>query len=325
MRFLLLALLSLVLIIAAAATQEDAVCDANLDTMSCSQAPFRHPVVVVSHGPGPLWLLDDGFHGMNKHCEAARNVASVFRKIYGSSPSKQPLPKRILFVSAHWESRRYGFEISKSPAPEMIYDYGGFPDESYEVVYPAKGDPSFAAKIKDVLASNEITATLVERGYDHGVFVPMSLIRPEADIPVVTVSINDRLSASDHFALGKALAPLRDEDTLIICSGQATHNLRAGFNPGEPVARWAQEFESWLDATFATESTMSYEERKAAVEKWPSAPSAKKAHPTPDHFTPFVVAMGAGMEPEQPAATKLFGGWGVGQLSFASYAWGVAK
>uniref|UniRef100_K3WK35 Extradiol ring-cleavage dioxygenase class III enzyme subunit B domain-containing protein n=1 Tax=Globisporangium ultimum (strain ATCC 200006 / CBS 805.95 / DAOM BR144) TaxID=431595 RepID=K3WK35_GLOUD len=331
MRFITLFFSVLLPAAAVAAAQPDDVCDASSGpTCATMNRAFRHPVVVVSHGPGPLWLLKDGFYGQSSTCEAANNVRTIFNRLYpqasgDASASVRPLPKRILFVSAHWESRRYGFEISKSANPEMIYDYGGFPPESYEVVYGAKGDPQFAARIKDVLAQNQITSTLVERGYDHGVFVPMFLIRPEADIPIVSVSINDRMSTKDHFELGKALAPLRDEDTLIICSGQATHNLRAGFDPSAPIADWASNFQEWLDSTFAGSSNFSYKDRQTAIESWEKVPSARKAHPTPDHFTPFVVAMGAGMEPERPAATKLFGGWGVGQLSFATYAWGLEQ
>ncbi|TYZ59149.1 hypothetical protein PybrP1_000074 [[Pythium] brassicae (nom. inval.)] len=150
----------------------------------------------------------------------------------------------------------------------------------------------------------------------------MSLIRPQADIPVVSVSINGRLDARAHFELGRALQPLRDDDTLIICSGQATHNLNAGFSSSEAPG-WATEFVKWLDATVATSSSLSYSERRDVVERWQHIPSAKRAHPTPDRFTPFVAAIGAGMETARPAATKLSGGWAIGHMSFASYAWGV--
>lgn len=279
---------------------------------------FRHPVVAVSHGPGPLWLLNDGFYG--KDSDAARNVGSIFKRLY---PTNENLPKRILFISAHWQSKdRTAFEISASSTPDMIYDYYGFPDESYSIRYQAKGDPEFATKVAKQMTEHQIKTKLVSRGYDHGTFVPMMLIRPEADIPIVTMSINDRFDAQTHFQVGKAIASLRDDDTLIICSGQATHNMYAGFEPLEPIEPWAQGFQDWMDDTFTARSMLSYDDRQSAVENWRKVPTAKKAHPSPDHFTPFVVAAGAGMDTEFPSGTKLFGGWG-GQLSFASYAWGV--
>ncbi|KAG2945290.1 hypothetical protein PC117_g8576 [Phytophthora cactorum] len=205
----------------------------------------------------------------------------------------------------------------------MIFDYYGFPDEAYEVKYPAKGDPDFALKVKEQLEKNNIKAKLVERGFDHGVFVPMLLIRPQADIPIVTMSINSRLGNKAHFDLGKAIAPFRDEDTLILCSGQATHNMRASRDPNNSLEDWAAAFQGWLDNTFTTESKLSYSQRGDQIINWPNAPAARLAHPTPDHFVPFVIGAGAGMEESKPEAEKLFSGWGMGHMSFATYAWGV--
>ncbi|KAL3668124.1 hypothetical protein V7S43_006987 [Phytophthora oleae] len=283
---------------------------------------FRQPVVAVSHGAGPLWLLDDGAAGLDKNSQSAKDVADIFSKIYSSDAQ---LPKRILFISAHWEARSTGLEISNSATPEMFYDYSGFPPESYEFVYGAKGDPTFAGRVKELLAQSGITSRLVDRPFDHGTFVPMFLMRPQADIPIVTMSINDRmLDAKDHFELGKALAPLRDEETLIITSGQATHNMYADWFPEtHPIEPWALEFQNWLDKTLSTTSTQSYKERMESITAWKKAPYASKCHRTPDHFTTFVVGAGAGMEENSPAAKKLNGGWGLGHMSFASYAWGV--
>ncbi|ETI49507.1 hypothetical protein L914_06452 [Phytophthora nicotianae] len=283
---------------------------------------FRQPVVAVSHGAWPLWLLDEGAEGLDKHSQSAKNVADIFSKIYSSDAQ---LPKRILFISAHWEARSTGLEISKSASPEMFYDYSGFPAEAYELVYGAKGDPAFAARVKKLLEQSGIMSKLVDRPFDHGTFVPMFLMRPQADIPIVTMSINDRmLDANNHFKLGMALAPLRDEGTLIITSGQATHNMYADWFPeGHPIEPWALEFQSWLDKTLSTASTQTYKERMESIVAWKKAPYASKCHRTPDHFTTFVVGAGAGMEEGSPAAKKLNGGWGLGHMSFASYAWGV--
>lgn len=279
---------------------------------------FRHPVLAVSHGPGPLWLFADGPNG--KTSKAANNIRNLFKFAY---PGEVRLPKRILFLSAHHESEdRDAFEISVSKKPEMVYDYYGFPPEAYAVKYPASGDPDFAVELQGQLNKNGLKANLVERGFDHGLFVVMLLMRPEADIPIVTLSINDVMDAKTHFKLGQAIAPFRGQDTLIICSGEATHNLRAGLVFGQPVSDWAGGFQDWIDDTFTDRTTLSYAERQAAIENWRKVPSARTAHPSPDHFTPFVVAAGAGMEENAPSATKLFGGWG-GQLSLATYAYGV--
>ncbi|KAE9360477.1 hypothetical protein PR003_g174 [Phytophthora rubi] len=254
---------------------------------------FRHPVVAVSHGPGPLWLLSSGFAGMSKTSAPARTLTTTFEKLY---PKGTNLPKRILYVSAHWESESSGFEISNATNPDMIYDYYGFPEEVYDVVYPAKGDPAFAQKVKDQLEKSNLKAKLVDRGFDHGVFVPMLLIRPEADIPIVSMSINSR---------------------------QATHNMRASRDPNNPVMDWAAAFQGWLDNTLTAESKLSYGQRGDQIINWDAAPAARLAHPTPDHFIPFITAAGAGMEESKPEAEKVFGGWGMGHMSFATYAWGV--
>ncbi|KAG6590665.1 UDP-N-acetylglucosamine--peptide N-acetylglucosaminyltransferase SEC [Phytophthora cinnamomi] len=249
----------------------------------------RHPVVVVSHGPGPLWLLTKGYEGVNRQTLPARTLTGLFAKLY---PNDKNQPKRILFVSAHFDSRRNGFEISSSASPDMFYDYYGFPDESYQVKYPAKGDPAFAQK---------------------------------ADIPIVTMSINSLLDSKAHFNLGKAIAPFRDEDTLIFCSGQSTHNLHGVRDLNHPIVDWAAAFQDWLDDTFTPRSTLTYEQRVEQVVNWQAAPGATLAHPTTDHFLPFVVAAGAGMNAEDTGAESFFGGWGAGHLTFANYAWGLRQ
>lgn len=286
-----------------------------------SATPFRHPVLAVSHGPGPLWLLKHG--EQSRTSEPAKNVAGIWKKLYPKSSGAAPKPKRILLISAHWESYRHEqHEISRASAPDMIYDYGGFPPESYEFVYGAKGDAEFAEELQTLLSLRKIKSTLVERGFDHGTFVPLMLIRPQADIPVVTLSINGKLSTPAHFALGRALAPLREQDTLIICSGQATHGRRG--HPGVPFEPNAFAFQEWLDGALTAEtSTLSQAQREAELLKWTNAPGAEGAHPRAEHFIPFVVAAAAGMDTDTPAATKLYGGWGGNHLSYASYAWGV--
>ncbi|KAL3659498.1 hypothetical protein V7S43_015489 [Phytophthora oleae] len=226
---------------------------------------FRHPVVAISHEPGPLWLISSGFAGMSNSSLPARALTTTFAKLY---PKGENPPMRILFVTAHWESDSSGFAIFNAASPEMIYDYYRFPREAY----------------KDQFEKHNIKAKLVDRGFDHEVFVPMLLIHPEADIPIVTRSINSRLCNQAHFDLGKTIAPFRDEDTLIFCSGQATHNMRASRQPTNPVMPWDAAFQGWLDNTFTSESTLSSSERGERVVDWPNAPAARLAHPTPDHL-----------------------------------------
>ncbi|KAG3119313.1 hypothetical protein PI124_g2817 [Phytophthora idaei] len=281
---------------------------------------FRHPVVAVSHGPGPLWLLSSGFDEMRRESRLAAELLSIlFEKLY---PKDENLPKRILFVSAHFESDSSGFEISNAANPDMIYDFYGFPDEAYEFVYPAKGDPAFAQRVKKQLEKNKIKAKLVNRGYDHGVFTPMKLIRPQADIPIVAMSINSYLSNQDHLNLGKALASFRDEDTLVLCSGQSTHNLREFHSRSPTLIEGAKAFQYWLDSSLAADSKLSVADRTKQIPNWRNAPGAKFAHPSPDHFMPFVIAAGAWMEEKEPGAQALFGGWANGHMSLTNYVWG---
>ncbi|ETK97313.1 hypothetical protein F441_00131 [Phytophthora nicotianae CJ01A1] len=207
----------------------------------------------------------------------------------------------------------------------MIYDYYGFPEEAYEVKYPAKGDPAFAQRVKEQLEKDHIKVKLVNRGCDHGVFVPMKLIRPQADIPIVSMSINSNLSNQAHFDLGKALASYCDEDTLILCSGQSTHHFRSTHRRNPTLIEGAKAFQNWLDSTLASDSKLTMEERSEQITNWHNAPGAKFAHSSPDHFLPFVVAAGAGMEEKEPGAKTFFGGWAFGQLSFANYAWGTQE
>ncbi|EGZ19804.1 hypothetical protein PHYSODRAFT_312792 [Phytophthora sojae] len=218
---------------------------------------------------------------MNKDAPAAKLLSTLFEKLY---PNDENLPKRILLVSAHFESDSNGFEISNAALPKMIFDYYGFDDEAYDIDYPAKGDPEFAQRVKEQLEKNKIKAKLVNRGFDHGIFVPMSLIRPQADIPIVTMSINLYLGNKAHFNLGKALEPFRDEDTLILCSGQSTHNA-SSMSPA--LIRGAQAFQSWLDETLTSQSKLSVEERTK----------------------------------QEAGAKAYFGWWAIGHMSFANYAW----
>jgi aromatic ring-opening dioxygenase catalytic subunit (LigB family) len=169
----------------------------------------------------------------------------------------------------------------------MIYDYGGFPDYTYSISYPAPGAPALAQRVQELLQGAGIAAREdAQRGFDHGMYAPMALIYPEADMPTAQLSLKHGLDPLEHLAMGRALAPLRDEGVLIIGSGLSYHNLRA-FGPAakQPSAT----FDAWLDQSLATPGAP----RSAALAAWQQAPSARQAHPREEHLLPLLVAVGA--------------------------------
>jgi len=198
-------------------------------------------------------------------------------------------PKAILVVSGHWEEP--AFTAGAATNPELIFDYSGFPVHTYELTWPAPGDPALAARVSSFLQSAGLpSATDTRRGYDHGVFVPLKVAFPEAEIPVVPLSLDLSLDPRLHIAAGRALAPLRDEGVLIIGSGMSFHNLRGYFQP--QTAERSRAFDNWL--TNAIESPAKH--RNPLLEKWRSAPFAAYAHPREEHLIPLMVVSGAGGE-----------------------------
>jgi 4,5-DOPA dioxygenase extradiol len=232
----------------------------------------RFPSLFVSHG-APTLAVD-------------QNAAHAFLKGLGARIGR---PRAILVVSAHWMTAVPSLSLAEHP--ETIHDFGGFPDFMYELKYPAPGAPSVATRAAELLrAAGHDISLHPSRGLDHGAWVPLMLMYPEADIPVVQLSIQPKLSPEDHWKMGEALRPLRDEGVLILGSGSATHNLREAFLFGadDPTPDYVLEFEQWLvDAVTGSKKTelLNYLER---------APHAKRAHPTNDHFYPLLVAAGAG-------------------------------
>jgi aromatic ring-opening dioxygenase catalytic subunit (LigB family) len=198
-------------------------------------------------------------------------------------------PKALVVVSGHWEEP--AFTASAAAAPELIYDYSGFPEHTYRLSWPAPGDPALAARVAALLeAAGLPSATSQTRGFDHGVFVPLKVAFPGARIPVVSLSLASSLDPALHLAAGRALAPLRDEGVPIVASGMSFHNLRGYFRP-ETKER-ARAFDAWL--TQAAESHAP--ERSALLTGWREAPFANYAHPREEHLIPLMVAAGAGGE-----------------------------
>jgi aromatic ring-opening dioxygenase catalytic subunit (LigB family) len=239
----------------------------------------RLPVVYLPHGGGPWPFVDLGM-GSKSELDA---LATYLRSIR-ALPAKPP--RAVLAVSAHWEEPRV--TVMASPRPPMLYDYYGFPPESYSITWPAPGHPEVASRVRELLGEAGFESSAdAQRGFDHGTFVPLKLAYPDADVPTVQVSLKQGLDPKEHLAIGRALAPLRDEGVFIVGSGMTFHNLRAF---GDPHARpVSEEFDRWLrDA--ATHDPI---ERDRLLSDWEKAPSARAAHPREEHLLPLMVVAGA--------------------------------
>jgi aromatic ring-opening dioxygenase catalytic subunit (LigB family) len=197
-------------------------------------------------------------------------------------------PQAILVISGHWEEQLP--TVSTAAAPPMLFDYYGFPEHTYQLDYPAPGAPEVAQKVRALLTGAGIdAATDSERGFDHGVFVPFLIIDPDARIPVVMLSLQQNLDPAFHIAMGRAIAPLRDEGVLIVGSGNTFHNLRA-IHDGQTAASAA--FDAWLDeAVTGTDA----DGRNASLEQWAMAPHARDCHPREEHLLPLMVVAGAAL------------------------------
>jgi aromatic ring-opening dioxygenase catalytic subunit (LigB family) len=204
-----------------------------------------------------------------------------------SVPSAPPRrPEAIVVVSAHWEARVP--TVMTAERPPMLFDYYGFPPEAYRLEWPAPGSPTVAARVRALLAAAEIpSASDPVRGFDHGTFVPLKVAWPEPEIPVVQLSLKTGLDPREHLAIGRALAPLRDEGVFIIGSGMSYHNMQ-GFFGGNALAA-SEGFDRWLRETIESEP----ESRDARLAQWASAPYARATHPREEHLLPLMVIAGA--------------------------------
>ena len=228
----------------------------------------RQPAIFLLHGGGPCFFMDWS---------------------WGLADTLPELPRAMAVVSGHWEEP--AFTASTVVQPKLIFDYSGFPEHTYQLTWPAPGEPELAARVAGLLGKAGLPAGLsASRGFDHGVFVPLKVAFPEAQIPVVTVSLAGSLDPALHLAAGRALAPLRDEGVLIVASGMSFHNLRGYFMPETPAC--ARAFDTWL--TNAVESAAPA--RDALLTGWREAPFAAYSHPREEHLIPLMVAAGAGGE-----------------------------
>jgi aromatic ring-opening dioxygenase catalytic subunit (LigB family) len=243
-------------------------------------ARARMPVVYVPHGGGPWPFVDLGF-GDKAELEG---LAGYLRGLYALPPVR---PEAVLVISAHWEEQVP--TVMTGERPPLLFDYYGFPPESYQLTWPAPGDPRLASRVRALLeGAGFATGADGERGFDHGTFVPLKLTYPAADMPTVQLSLKRGLDPAEHLAMGRALAPLRDEGVFIVGSGMSYHSMR-GFGGGGTAQRVAATFDAWLRETMAR----SPEERDARLAQWASAPAARQAHPREEHLLPLMVIAGA--------------------------------
>lgn len=222
----------------------------------------------LSHGAPDLLLAD-----VPAHAFLAGLAASM------------PRPSAIVVASAHWATRAPAVDASR--APRTIHDFAGFPAELSRVQYAAPGDPALAAEIARELAAHGFAAATVERGLDHGAWVPLALAWPDAGVPVLQVSLQPHLGSAHHLELGRALERFRHAGVLVIGSGSATHDLRALMPPGSPEPDWVQAFDDWLVAA------VERGDEEALVDYRSRAPFAAENHPTEEHYFPLLVALGA--------------------------------
>jgi aromatic ring-opening dioxygenase catalytic subunit (LigB family) len=266
------------------------------------------PSLYIPHGGGPCFFMEwtmgppDMWDGM----------AAYLRGIAARLPAR---PKAILVVSAHWECPVP--TVTVSPSPPLLYDYYNFPPHTYRLHYPAPGSPELAGRVRELLGAAAIpSGEEAERGLDHGVFVPLLLMFPEAEIPVVQLSLQAGLDPASHLAIGRALAPLRAEGVLIVGSGLSYHNLGHFLDPDDTrAAVAARAFDDWL---FRTVTDADPAARDAALRDWAEAPGARACHPHEEHLIPLMVAAGAaGADPAirdyaEPVAGKAVSGFRFG-------------
>ena len=254
--------------------------NANANTAAGTQYnSARMPVLCVPHGAGPCFFMDWS------PADTWTPLGAYLKGIAATLPRR---PRAIVLVSAHWLES--DFRLTGHALPQLIYDYSGFPAHTYELTYPAPGDAGLADGLRQRLEASGLAASIdPSRGYDHGVFIPLKLMFPAADIPVVQMSLRQDMDPAAHIAAGRALTALRDEGVLIVGSGMSFHNMRGYGDPRfTPVSA---EFDDWLTAAVQSDPS----ERDALLTHWTQAPQARLCHPprAEEHLLPLMVVAGA--------------------------------
>jgi len=239
-------------------------------------------IVYFSHGGGPLPILGDAGH---------RSMVQFMEAL----PAKLRKPEAILVISAHWEAREV--TLTGGEAPPLLYDYYGFPDEAYEITYPAPGNPELAELVAGLLQKNGISSRIDKnRGFDHGMFIPLKLMYPGADIPTLQMSLLHNLDPASHLRAGRALRPLLERDILVIGSGFSFHNMGAFSWHGRAAPDPENDaFQNWL--IDCCTGTLSESEREARLAAWEKAPHARYCHPREEHLLPLHVCAGMANRP----------------------------
>jgi aromatic ring-opening dioxygenase catalytic subunit (LigB family) len=246
----------------------------------------RLPTYFISHGGGPWPWLEGPFRRQFDRLEAS--LQQIAREI-------GPKPKAVLVVSGHWEEDR--FTVQAAERPGMIYDYGGFPPAMYQIRYSSPGAPDVARRVHQLLQNAGIAAAVdAERGYDHGTFAPLQAMYPDADVPVLQLSLKHGYDPEEHLAAGRALAPLRAEGVVILGSGLSWHNLGM---IGPRGRESSAAFDAWLGRALAAPPA----ERMNLLREWDRAPAARISHPTEDHLLPLMVVVGSA---ENDAAHRVY-------------------
>jgi aromatic ring-opening dioxygenase catalytic subunit (LigB family) len=264
----------------------------------------RLPTLFIPHGGGPCFFMDpppQAPHLWDKMADYLRHLADDIGV----------RPRALLIISGHWETPRPTLNVVAKP--DLLYDYYGFPEHTYRLSYPAPGAPELAPRVQDLLREAGFETDLdTERGLDHGVFVPMLLSYPDADIPILQLSLQENLDPAQHLAIGAALAPLRDEGVLIIGSGMSFHNLRT--LRGSEGDAGSDRFDAWLTDAATDPNPTS---RTAKLAAWERAPFARDAHPREEHLLPLMVAAGAaGSDPGRRTYSDHLGGKAISGFQF---------
>lgn len=237
------------------------------------------PVYFIPHGGGPCFFME----WTNGPKDTWDKTAEFLRSIPADVGTK---PSAILVISGHWEAG--DFSVASGAHPALIYDYSGFPPSTYTLRYDAPGDPTLATRVSALLGEAGLKVEQdAGRGWDHGVFIPLKVAFPAADIPLLQLSLKRGLDPRIHLAAGRALAPLRDEGVLILGSGMSFHNMRGFGNPRFKDV--SDEFDAWLSATVELPEA----KRDARLANWSDAPGARMSHPREEHLLPLMVAAGA--------------------------------
>lgn len=249
----------------------------------------RLPTLFIPHGGGPCFFMDWD------PPDTWERMAAYLRRMPQEVESR---PKALLVVSGHWEEDVA--TIQNNPAPPLLYDYQGFPPSTYDIKFPAPGAPEISARVAKLLSAAGIAHKFDgKRGFDHGVFIPLKVAYPNADIPIVQLSLLASMDPAEHIRIGAALAPLRDEGVLIVGTGMTYHNMRTlmasmrGGGNGRGPDPGSQRFDDWLEDVLTKTAPQA---RLAAMSAWDRAPSARDAHPREEHLMPLHVVVGAAGE-----------------------------